>query len=114
MAARRGLRTEASAGAPTKLLAIYIVRCAVMDELAMIILTLPIFFPLVQALDFGFPPEDVAIWFGSLVLIVAGSGTSAPPFGLDVVVIRAIARQVPISEPYSGVLPDVAADFLSL
>ncbi|WP_439590747.1 TRAP transporter large permease subunit, partial [Hydrogenophaga sp.] len=61
------------------LLASYILLGAVMDELAMIILTLPVFFPLVQALDFGFPPDEVAIWFGILVLIVVGIGLTAPP-----------------------------------
>jgi tripartite ATP-independent transporter DctM subunit len=92
----------------------YILLGAVMDELAMIILTLPIFFPVVQALDFGIPPDDVAIWFGILVLIVVGIGLTAPPIGLNVFVISAIARGVPINETYRGVLPYVAADFIRL
>ncbi len=92
----------------------YILLGAVMDELAMIILTLPIFFPVVQALDFGIPPDDVAIWFGILVLIVVGIGLTAPPIGLNVFVIGAIARDVSINETYRGVLPYVAADFVRL
>jgi tripartite ATP-independent transporter DctM subunit len=92
----------------------YILLGAVMDELAMIILTLPIFFPLVQALDFGFPPDEVAIWFGILVLIVVGVGLTAPPIGLNVFVISAIARDVPINQTYRGVLPYVAADLVRL
>jgi TRAP-type C4-dicarboxylate transport system permease large subunit len=92
----------------------YILLGAVMDELAMIILTLPIFFPVVQALDFGIPPDDVAIWFGILVLIVVGIGLTAPPIGLNVFVISAIARGVPINATYRGVLPYVAADFIRL
>lgn len=92
----------------------YIVLGAVMDELAMIILTLPIFFPVVQALDFGFPPDEVAIWFGILVLIVVGIGLTAPPIGLNVFVISAIARGVPINQTYRGVLPYVLADFVRL
>jgi tripartite ATP-independent transporter DctM subunit len=92
----------------------YILLGAVMDELAMIILTLPIFFPVVQALDFGIPPDDVAIWFGILVLIVVGIGLTAPPIGLNVFVIGAIARNVSINETYRGVLPYVAADFTRL
>lgn len=96
------------------LLASYILLGAVMDELAMIILTLPIFFPVVQALEFGIPADEVAIWFGILVLIVVGIGLTAPPIGLNVFVIAAIARNVPINDIYRGVLPYVLADFLRL
>jgi C4-dicarboxylate transporter, DctM subunit len=86
----------------------------VMDELAMIILTLPIFFPVVQALDFGIPADEVAIWFGILVLIVVGIGLTAPPIGLNVFVVSAIARGISINQTYKGVLPYVAADSLRL
>ncbi|MBP1806339.1 TRAP transporter large permease [Rubellimicrobium aerolatum] len=104
--------------APTLVLALlllsYVVLGAVMDELAMIILTLPVFFPLVQALDFGIPPDEVALWFGILVLVVVGIGLTAPPIGLNVFVIGAIARDVPLRETYRGVMPYVAADVLRL
>ncbi len=53
----------------------------------MILLTLPVFFPIVQALDFGMPPDEVGIWFGILVLIVVGIGLTAPPIGLNVFVV---------------------------
>jgi TRAP-type C4-dicarboxylate transport system permease large subunit len=96
------------------MLAIYILLGAVMDELAMILLTLPVFFPIVQALDFGMAPDDVAIWFGILVLIVVGIGLTAPPIGLNVFVISAIARDVPIASTYARVLPFIAADILRL
>ena len=69
---------------------------------------------MVQALDFGIPPDDVAVWFGILVLIVVGIGLTAPPIGLNVFVISAIARDVSINETYRGVLPYVAADFIRL
>ena len=96
------------------LLAFYILLGAVMDELAMILLTLPVFFPIVSALDFGMTPEEVAIWFGILVLVVVGIGLTAPPIGLNVFVVSAIARDVPISQTYAGVLPFLAADVLRL
>jgi len=96
------------------MLAIYILLGAVMDELAMILLTLPVFFPIVQALDFGMSPDDVAIWFGILVLIVVGIGLTAPPIGLNVFVISAITRNVPIQQTYRRVLPFIAADVLRL
>jgi C4-dicarboxylate transporter, DctM subunit len=96
------------------MLAFYILLGAVMDELAMILITLPVFFPVVQALDFGMAPDDVAIWFGILVLIVVGIGLTAPPIGLNVFVISAVARTVPISATYRGVLPFLIADVIRL
>lgn len=92
----------------------YIVLGAVMDELAMILLTLPVFMPVVLSLDFGMPTEDVAIWFGILVLVVVGIGLAAPPIGLNVFIINKIAGDVPILKTYRGVLPFVAADLVRL
>lgn len=96
------------------LMLFYILLGAVMDELAMILLTLPVFFPVVQGLDFGMPPDETAIWFGILVLIVVGIGLTAPPIGLNVFVVSAIAKDVPITETYRGVLPFIAADIVRL
>ncbi|MBE9603505.1 TRAP transporter large permease [Acetobacteraceae bacterium H6797] len=96
------------------LLAAYIVLGAVMDELAMILLTLPIFFPIVSALDFGMDSEAVALWFGILVLIVVGIGLTAPPIGLNVFVISSLAKDVPIARTYRGVLPFLATDLVRL
>jgi TRAP-type C4-dicarboxylate transport system permease large subunit len=101
-------------GVLAALLLTYIVLGAVMDELAMILLTLPVFFPVVTALDFGLSSEETAIWFGILVLIVVGIGLTAPPIGLNVFVISAIARDVPIARTYRGVLPFLATDLLRL
>lgn len=96
------------------LLLCYVVLGAVMDEMAMLLLTLPVFFPVVTALDFGLPPEEVPIWFGVLVLTVVGMGLTAPPVGLNVFVVSAIARDVPVADTYRGVLPFLAADLLRL
>jgi tripartite ATP-independent transporter DctM subunit len=96
------------------ILLFYILLGAIMDELAMILLTLPIFFPIVQALDFGMAPDEVAIWFGILVLIVVGIGLTAPPIGLNVFVVSAIARNVALARIYRAVLPFIAADLLRL
>jgi C4-dicarboxylate transporter DctM subunit len=93
---------------------LYILLGAVMDELAMMLLTLPVFFPIVMGLDFGLPPDQVAIWFGILVLIVVGIGLTAPPIGLNVFVVSAIAREVPITRTYANVLPFLAADILRM
>jgi C4-dicarboxylate transporter, DctM subunit len=96
------------------LLVFYIILGGVMDELAMILLTLPIFFPIVTALELGMPADDIAIWFGILVLMVVGIGLTAPPIGLNVFVISAIAKDVPIISTYRGVIPFVIADVFRL
>ena len=101
-------------GVLVALLITYVILGAVMDELAMILLTLPVFFPVITALDFGMTTEETAIWFGILVLIVVGIGLTAPPIGLNVFVISAIARQVPIAQTYRGVLPYLATDLVRL
>ena len=78
----------------------------------MILLTIPIFFPMVSGLDFGLTPEDTAIWFGILVLIVVEVGLITPPVGMNLFVIHSMARDVRIRDTYRGVLPFVASDLL--
>jgi C4-dicarboxylate transporter DctM subunit len=96
------------------LMLFYILLGAVMDELAMILLTLPVFFPIVRALDFGIPPDEVGIWFGILVLMVVGIGLTAPPIGLNVFVVSGIARDVPIQKTYRAILPFIVADIIKI
>ena len=92
----------------------YVVLGAVMDELSMILLTIPIFFPMVMGLDFGMSKEHTAIWFGVMVLMTVGFGMLAPPVGLNVYVVNSMTKNkgdaVPIAESYRGVLPFLAAD----
>lgn len=94
------------------ILVVYIGLGCVMDELAMLLLTLPIFFPIIMGLDFGMPPDEKAIWFGILVLVIVGIGLVAPPVGMNVFVINALAKDVPIVETYRGVLPFILADIV--
>jgi C4-dicarboxylate transporter, DctM subunit len=94
------------------ILLFYVVLGAVMDELSMILLTIPIFFPMVMGLDFGMPKESVAIWFGIMVLMTVGFGLLAPPVGLNVYVVNGMAKGVPISESYRGVMPFLVSDTL--
>ena len=94
------------------ILLFYVVLGAVMDELSMILLTIPIFFPMVNALDFGMPKEAAAIWFGIMVLMTVGFGMLAPPVGLNVYVVNSMARDVPIAESYRGVMPFLISDIL--
>jgi tripartite ATP-independent transporter DctM subunit len=96
------------------LMVFYIVLGGVMDELAMMLLTIPVIFPIVSALDFGIPKDEVGIWFGILVLTVVGIGLIAPPIGLGVFIVTSIARDVGVVPVYRRILPFVASDFLRL
>ena len=88
----------------------YVVLGSVMDELSMILLTIPIFFPVIMGLDFGMPQESVALWFGIMVLMTVGFGLLAPPVGLNVYVVNSMARDIPIAESYRGVVPFLVSD----
>ena len=91
----------------------YVLLGCVMDELSMMLLTIPVLFPAVMGLElWGLNPEMKAIWFGILVLMTVGIGMTAPPVGLNVYVVNSIARDVPMSETYKGVLPFLASDVL--
>ncbi len=93
----------------------YIALGCVMDELSMMLLTIPVIFPAVMQLDlFGLAAEAKAIWFGILVLMTVGIGLTAPPVGLNVYVVNSIARDVPMTETYKGVFPFLATDVLRL
>ena len=92
------------------ILLFYVLLGAVMDELSMLLLTIPIFFPIVMGLDFGMPKESVAIWFGIMVLMTVGFGLIAPPVGLNVYIVNGLAKNVPMGETYRGVLPFLVSD----
>jgi C4-dicarboxylate transporter DctM subunit len=94
-------------------LVFYVLLGCVMDELSMILLTIPVLFPAIMGLDlWGLEPQLKAIWFGILVLMVMSIGLIAPPVGLNVYVVNSIARDVPMAETYKGVLPFLAWDVL--
>ena len=94
-------------------LLLYVALGCVMDELSMILLTIPVVFPAIMALDlFDLNPSEKAIWFGILVLMVVEIGLIAPPVGLNVYVINSLARDVPMSETYRGVVPFLITDVL--
>jgi TRAP-type C4-dicarboxylate transport system permease large subunit len=83
-----------------------------MDSLSMILLTIPVFFPIVSALDYGLPPDELAIWFGILVLIVVEVGLITPPVGMNLFVINSLARDTPITQTYRAIMPFVLSDLL--
>ena len=96
----------------TAILVLYLVFGCVMDSLSMILLTIPVFFPIVSGLDFGLPPDELAIWFGILVLIVVEVGLITPPVGMNLFVINSLARDTPITQTYRAIMPFVLSDLM--
>ena len=71
-----------------------------MDSLAMILLTIPIFYPMVMGLDFfGMSVPDKSVWFGILALMVVEIGLVHPPVGMNLFIIQKLARTCPTSRP---------------
>jgi len=96
------------------MLLLYLVLGTVMDSMAMIFLTVPIFIPIVTGLDFGIPQAEIGIWFGILVLMSAEIGLITPPVGMNLFVINAMSRGVSIGATYRGALPFVASDIIRI
>jgi tripartite ATP-independent transporter DctM subunit len=97
------------------ILLIYIFLGCVMDALAMILLTIPIFYPMVMGLDYwGMSQADKSIWFGILALMVVEIGLVHPPVGMNVYIINRLARDVPLTQTFKGVIPFLASDFVRI
>jgi tripartite ATP-independent transporter DctM subunit len=97
------------------ILLFYIILCSVMDELSMVILTVPVLIPVIMTLNlYDLTSTEKAIWFGILVLSVVEIGLIAPPVGLNVYVVNSLARDVPMAETYRGVLPFLASDVVRI
>lgn len=95
------------------ILVLYLIFGCLMDSLSMILLTIPIFFPIISQLDFGLASvEEVAIWFGIIVLIVVEVGLITPPVGMNLFVINSMDRQTPMVETYRAVMYFVASDIV--
>lgn len=78
---------------------VYVILGCFMDTLAMIVLTVPIFYPLVQAVGFDL------IWFGIIAVIMMELGMITPPFGMNVYIIHGIARDIPLGTIFRGAAP---------
>ena len=85
---------------------IYYVISMFMDELALITLTIPIFYPLI--VSSGWDP----IWFGVIMVVLVEMGVIAPPVGINVFVIHGVAEGVPITTIYKGIFPFLACMFI--
>jgi len=94
------------------MIVLYILLGFVMDSLSMILLTVPIFWPIIAGSDFGLEAEDLKLWFGIISLIVVEMGLITPPVGLNVFVINSMAKDVPMIETFKGVIPFITSDFI--
>lgn len=93
------------------MMVMYVLLGCVMDSLSMILLTIPIFLPIIMGLDFwGLEYTDKAVWFGILALMVVEIGLITPPVGMNVFIINSLAKDVPMGETFKGVLPFLASD----
>jgi C4-dicarboxylate transporter DctM subunit len=88
----------------TLILILYLILGCVMDSMAMILLTVPVLYPLV--LSMGFDP----IWFGIIMVRVVEIGLITPPVGLNVYVLKGIAKDVPMQSIFRGLIPFIVAD----
>lgn len=97
------------------LMVFYILLGCVMDEMSMILLTVPTLFPVIMGMDFfGLAPGDKALWFGILILTVCEIGMIFPPVGLNVYIMNGLAKDVPMAQTYKGVIPFLATDGIRL
>ena len=87
---------------------IYVLLGTAMEELSMILLTVPVFFPLIVSM--GLDP----IWFGILIVVVVEIGLISPPVGMNLFVLNTLLPQVPTRTIFYGVLPFIAADCVRL
>jgi len=82
---------------------IYLFGGCFMDAMAMVMLTIPIFFPVSEAL--GYDP----IWFGVVIVLITEMGVITPPVGINVYVVSGVAQDVPLETIFRGVLPMLLA-----
>ncbi|WP_417587335.1 TRAP transporter large permease [Pararhodobacter oceanensis] len=86
----------------------YLVLGMILDSISMILLTIPVFFPLVQF--YGLDP----IWFGIIIVVVTEISLITPPVGMNIFVLASVVPEMQIRTIYRGVIPFIAADFLRL
>jgi len=90
------------------IIVVYLIGGCFMDALGLILLTVPIFFPVAISLDFN------PIWFGIIITRVTEIGVITPPVGMNVYVIKGVARDVPLTTIFKGIMPFLLADVISI
>jgi len=90
------------------MLLLYAIMGTIMPIFLIIILTVPIFLPLVVGM--GYSP----IWFGIMMVMIIEMGGASPPFGINIFVIKSVAGDIPLTTIYKGIIPFIAADFIRI
>ncbi|MCS6879502.1 MAG: TRAP transporter large permease [Geminicoccaceae bacterium] len=98
----------------TAIVLVYLLLGCVLESLSMILLTVPVFYPIVQGLDLGLSPEAALVWFGIVVVVVTEISLLTPPVGMNVFVLRGLLPDVPLVAIYKGVTPFWIADIVRL
>lgn len=100
------------------IIVIYMILGCVLESLSMVLLTVPVFYPLMYELPFGnellLDPENALIWFAIVVVVVTEISLITPPVGMNVFVLKAVLRDVPLGTIFRGVLPFWASDIVRL
>jgi tripartite ATP-independent transporter DctM subunit len=96
------------------ILAIYVVLGCVLESLSMILLTVPIFYPVVAGLDLGIDPRWVLVWFGIVIVVVTEISLITPPVGLNVFVLASVVPELKTTTIFRGMLPFITFDVLRL
>ncbi len=90
---------------------IYVVLGCILESISMLLLTVPVFYPIIVGLDFGLgSPERTLIWFGVIVVVVIEISLITPPIGLNVFVLKSLLPETPLSTIFRGVTPFIIAD----
>ncbi|MBI2242332.1 MAG: TRAP transporter large permease [Magnetospirillum gryphiswaldense] len=94
---------------------IYLFLGCIMDSLSMLLLTIPIFFPIIAGTDFyGLPMDEKAIWFGIVALMTVEIGLITPPVGMNVYIITSVAKDVSMKDTFKGIVPFLVSDLLRI
>ncbi|EIE51307.1 C4-dicarboxylate ABC transporter permease [Salipiger aestuarii] len=97
---------------------IYLLMGCVFESLSMILLTVPVFYPIIVQLDFGSgplaDPEALLIWFAVVVVVVTEVSLITPPVGMNVFVLRSVMPDIPLTDIFRGITPFWLADLVRL
>lgn len=90
------------------LVLVYLILGMIMDSYAMMVITVPIFLPLI--VQYGFDP----VWWGVVTVICVEMGMITPPFGMNIFMLNSIAKNIPLATIYRGVMPFVLVDLIKV
>ena len=90
---------------------IYLLLGCILESISMMLLTVPVFYPIIKAMDFGLGDDEATlIWFGIIVVVVIEISLITPPIGLNVFVLKSLLPEVPVTTIFKGVIPFICAD----